>query len=337
MVWDPSPSIRALVRRIVSGMEGIEVVVGAPGLQEQLFAESEFPDLVILGTAAGERPDRWIVPGGSDGGLRMVLLTPPGASEGSHGCLQATGVRMSLLPKPATPEGWERLGPQLRTLVADMLAAPGAQEPGVLPALQRPPGGTRTGPYGLMVVGASSGGPAALHALLSSLRGRSWPGIAVVQHIAPGFEEELVRWLVRDLGMDVAVARDGEGLRPRTVRIAPPGVHLRLEDGKTLRLDHRAAPGEEHRPSIDRLFLSVPEHLLPGTVAVLLDGMGRDGVEGLDRIRRGGGMTVVQDPTCCVIGGMPLAALRKGAALHALNPSGIGELVADGGPQEELP
>ncbi len=238
-----------------------------------------------------------------------------------------------MLPKPATTDGWGRLGPQLIALVNDLGTACRREGSGPLPPVAGMHAAPVTGRrrFRLVVIGASSGGPAALHTLLATLGSGAWPGIAVVQHITPGFEEELVHWMAQDLEMDVAVARDGEPLRPGTVRIAPAGVQLGVARGMVLRLDRAAPSRGGHRPSVDDLFLSIGEALLPDTLAILLDGMGRDGVEGLLRIRAGGGTTVVQDPESCVVAGMPLAALEAGAVMHALAPEAIGRFLRDAG------
>ncbi len=329
VVWDPSPSIRSLVRRILSGLTGIEILEGGSGPAGIASGEGPAPDLVILGADRQALSRGMLESWSVHEKLRIILLTPPGLLHHESGGPPPSTGRVSMLPKPSTPEGWERLGPQLASLVTHMLAAGGPPYAAVRAEIPSSGRGFPERRYRLAAIGASSGGPAALHSMLASLKGRVSPGLAVVQHITPGFEDELVQWLARDLEIDVAVAVDGEELLPGKVRIAPPDAHLRVVDGRILRLDRRGPPRNGHRPSVDELFFSIADHYLPYTVAILLDGMGRDGVEGLRRIREGGGMTVVQDPETCVVGGMPLAALREDAAMRVLPPSAIGGLLGE--------
>ena len=328
-VWDPSSSIRSLLRRLLSHMEGIEVVELDGG--GSLRAGSLGPlDVAVIGFGA-EGVDTTSLAGGGDGGPRLVLLTPPGFLHRRPPSGDRLGKGVAVLPKPSTEAGWKGLGTQLEELIRDLAAASPGGATGEIhvprPAVPPAPAGRRA--FRFAVVGGSSGGPAALHTMLGAMGRGSAMGLAVVQHIAPGFEVELTRWLARDLEMDVAVAGEGEQLLPGTVRIAPAGAHLRLEDGGRLLVDRRTPPRNGHRPSVDELFLSVEARFLPVTVAILLDGMGRDGVEGLGRVRSGGGTTIVQDPETCVVGGMPLAALREEVALHVLSPASIGRFLVE--------
>jgi len=331
-VWDSSPSIRALLRRVLSRLEGVEVTDLERGLEDRRLGSLPGIDVIILGSGpAGFEPTLLTRGTKAESHPRIILLTPPGFLPRERRMAAPIGESGLMLPKPATSEGWERLGTQLTALIRDMSVAVRSRAHGAAAIKRprphrRPAGGGRS--FRLAVAGGSSGGPAALHALLSSVGREPFPGVAVVQHIATGFEVELTRWLARDLELDVAVAEDGEPLLPGTVRIAPARFHLRLQDDRTLRLDDRTPPRNGHRPSVDELFLSVEKELLPATVAILLDGMGRDGVEGLGRIRAGGGATIVQDPDTCAVGGMPLAALQEGAAMWVLSPAAIGRFLA---------
>jgi len=327
VVWDSSPSIRSIVRRTLSALDGVEVVEWA-----RMHGEAgpvPGTGVLVLGVGAeGVDPgtlERWTL--GS--GLRIVLLTSPGPIVAMERWLARSGEKVTVLPKPSTSEGWERFGPQLAALVRDIASA-AARSPGTSSwkdgALARHELQPR-GRFRLAVAGGSSGGPAALHAIIAGMKGGSPPGLAVVQHISPGFEVEMIRWLARDLEMDVAIATDGERLGAGTIRIAPSQAHLLVDERGLLRLDRVKPPRNGHRPSVDELFFSIREERLEGTVAILLDGMGRDGVAGLKRIREGGGMTIVQDPRSCVIGGMPLAAIEENAALRVLEPEAIGRFL----------
>jgi two-component system chemotaxis response regulator CheB len=108
--------------------------------------------------------------------------------------------------------------------------------------------------------------------------------------------------------------------------MAPPDLHLEVTGH---RVSLSSAP-ERHscRPSVDVLFESVAQSLGPRAIACLLTGMGKDGAEGLLRVREAGGSTLAQDEATSVIFGMPGEAVRLGAAQHVLPISDMGRAIA---------
>ncbi|MFN4129340.1 MAG: CheB methylesterase domain-containing protein [Paracoccaceae bacterium] len=171
-----------------------------------------------------------------------------------------------------------------------------------------------TGSGRIIVIGASTGGVEALYALLSDFP-RDCPPTIVVQHMRTGYVESFVAGLDRACTADVVLAEDRQIVRPGRIHVAPAGdLHLVLSahPAVTLRLID-APPAHGHRPAVDPLFLSAAR-LRPAPVAALLTGMGRDGAEGLLRIRDAGGHTIAQDEASAVVYGMPRAARDLGAA-----------------------
>lgn len=172
----------------------------------------------------------------------------------------------------------------------------------------------RGGTSGAVVaICASTGGPQALAAVLAGLPAGYPAPVLVVQHIAAGFTDGLVRWLDRVVPLPVRLAEDGAVLEPG-VTFAPGGAHLRLCPDRTLRLD-REAPAGPHRPSADVLLGSVAASAGRAAIAVVLTGMGDDGSAGVAAVRRAGGLTVAQDEASSAVYGMPRAAARRGAEL----------------------
>lgn len=170
---------------------------------------------------------------------------------------------------------------------------------------------------GLLAIAASTGGPAAIEILLNAL-GADYPRpIVIVQHISPGFGPALAGWLDRTTRSTVRVAVNGAPLRPGEVLIGPSGAHLVVRSGRVL-LDRAAAEIGGHRPSADRLFASAAEAYGAAASGVILTGMGRDGVAGLAELRAAGGWTCAQEPTECVVAGMPGAAIAEGAAVATM-------------------
>jgi two-component system, chemotaxis family, protein-glutamate methylesterase/glutaminase len=167
--------------------------------------------------------------------------------------------------------------------------------------------------HAIIAIGASAGGPAALHGILSCLGSEFALPILITQHITPGFSEGMVRWLDESSGVKVKLAEHGEGLRNGVAYIAADGHHLTLAKDRTIALSEEALVAG-HRPSATKLFSSVAEVYGPSVLAVILTGMGKDGVEGLAAIRRAGGKVIAQDEKSSAVFGMPKAAIDAGYA-----------------------
>jgi two-component system chemotaxis response regulator CheB len=167
-----------------------------------------------------------------------------------------------------------------------------------------------------VAIASSTGGPAAVHRLLSELPGDFPAPILVVQHIARGFLAGFAAWLNDASALHVAVARDGEPLESGRVYVAPEDRHLGVSPQLTA-VASGGPPIGGFRPAATHLFASLAG--LGGSgVAVLLTGMGADGVEGLHALRRAGGRVLVQDEESSVVFGMPGAAIAAGLATEVL-------------------
>lgn len=184
------------------------------------------------------------------------------------------------------------------------------------------PGGRRASVIGIC---ASTGGPQVLFHVLSSLPPNYPIPLLLVQHMGPGFTEGLVRWLDRNVGLEVTMAEDGRPLAAGAW-VAPEGAHLGLGGDGRLVLD-RDAPSGPHRPSADALLNSIAARAGRASAAVVLTGMGRDGAAGAAAVRRAGGLVIAQDEASSAVFGMPKAAIEQGADL-VLPPPGIADTLA---------
>jgi two-component system chemotaxis response regulator CheB len=172
--------------------------------------------------------------------------------------------------------------------------------------------------HSVLVLGASTGGPAAIVKVLQSLpRGINIP-VLFVLHIDEPFGVAFAEWLSQQTSHRVVYAREAVGLDSLSgqVIMAPPGRHLVVQGGR-LHL-HNDPPRHSCRPSIDVLFESVAADRGVSTLACLLTGMGRDGAAGLLAIRRAGGFTIAQDESTSIVYGMPREAVILGAAQKVL-------------------
>jgi two-component system chemotaxis response regulator CheB len=167
-------------------------------------------------------------------------------------------------------------------------------------------------PPRVVIIGASTGGPPALATILADLPPDLPVPVLVVQHMADGFVEGLATWLDGISPLPVVLAEHGRRLRPGTVHVAPAGLNTLLRAG--LRVELRTPPaGQFHVPGVDAALSSAATVCGRQAVGVLLTGMGRDGAEGLRRLRDAGALTIGQDEPTSVVWGMPAAALALGA------------------------
>lgn len=165
----------------------------------------------------------------------------------------------------------------------------------------------------IVTIAASTGGPAALQAVLAGLPASFPLPVLVVQHITEGFTAGLCTWLKSVCSLKVKVAQHGEPLQGHTVYIAPDDLHLGVTAAGRVDLS-KTPPVTGFRPSGTPLFQSAAAAFGSAVVAVILTGMGEDGVEGLKVVHAAGGRIIAQDESTSVVYGMPGAAVRAGVA-----------------------
>jgi two-component system chemotaxis response regulator CheB len=325
---DRSAAVRAVLRRLLEAAPEIRIVgevcdgaellaLVASGVPQVVVADLDLPTLagrsLVEAIAAARRvPIFVLTPRQRVDTMRLAFAT------------HHLGV-IAAIPKPERPEGWQELGATLVEAIRQSVAPrSGTAHPDPLADVEP----AAVGHLQVVAVGASTGGPGAIVELLQALGRGCALRLAVVQHIAPGFEAVLADWLALESGRDVAVARDGERLAAGSIRLAPAAAHLTIERGRVLRLDRATAPVNGHRPAVDILFKSLLG--LPPTevAAVLLSGMGSDGAEAMAALRHGRVLTIAQEQASCAVFGMPRAAIERAAAAFALTPAEAGRLLA---------
>jgi len=189
--------------------------------------------------------------------------------------------------------------------------APRAQPPAGQAPWSKPAAATR-----LVAIAGSTGGPAVLQRILADLPGDFAPPILAVQHIATGFVQGLAEWLNASSSLRVKVAEDGEVLEPHVAYLAPDGRHLGARAPGCVDLS-ATPPLGGFRPSGTYLFESAARLRGPAVAAVILTGMGSDGVAGLHQVREAGGTVLAQDEQSSVVYGMPQEAVAAGV-VHAV-------------------
>lgn len=178
----------------------------------------------------------------------------------------------------------------------------------------------------IVLIGSSTGGPQALQTVLGGLPRDFDAAIMIAQHVDREFTPGLASWLARETRLDVRLARSDDVPTAGTVLIAGTNDHLVLSRRK--RLVYTDQPIDApYRPSADELFSSFAQHWDQPGVAALLTGMGRDGAQGLLKLRRCGWRTIAQDAASSVVFGMPKAAIELGAAEEVASIGAIAEAI----------
>lgn len=225
------------------------------------------------------------------------------------------GIRDGLLSYTELIAGKIRIAAAARLLPLRR-GAPGNTSAAAVPLLRSPLLSTEK----LIIIGASTGGTEAIREVLQPLP-PDCPGIMIAQHMPAGFTRSFAERLSSLCRIKVSEAVQGERILPGHAYIAPGGFHLSLvrSGANYVAQVDLAPPVNRHRPSVDVLFDSAARYAGKNAIGVLLTGMGRDGANGLLRMRQAGSYTLAQDEASCVVFGMPREAIALGAA-HEVVP-----------------
>lgn len=222
-------------------------------------------------------------------------------------------IRTELLPKVKAVCS-KSLNLPLPGLVAD-------PHPGANPPEQRAAIRTAAGTIDVLTIGSSVGGPNALAALIPDLAADFPVPVVVAQHMPPMFTRLLAERLAATSKLRVKEGTHGATLAPGTVWIAPGNGHLTVErrgTSVTLGVHEGTLDGINCRPSVDVLFRSVAVAYGPRVLAIVLSGMGSDGLSGSEAISQAGGQILVQDRESSVVWGMPGFVAGAGLAENVL-------------------
>lgn len=322
LVVDDSPTSRLLLVEILRADHEIEVVgQAADGLESVEMVKRLRPDIVTMdvqmprldGFAATKRimieaPTPILITTGID--PRAVSVSLEAVRVGA----------LAVHAKPGDPRapGFDEEARELTRQVKAMSRVK------VVRHIQHeaPPAASTRGPSAValrdgtvevVAIATSTGGPAALHLILAALPANFPVPILIVQHISPGFTGGFSRWLDAASRLRVKLAEDGESLAGGTAYVAGEDRHLCVSPARRIRLSSAPEVGG-FRPSGTPLFQTVAAAYGRSALAVILTGMGRDGVEGLRAIRKAGGRTIAESEATAVIYGMPAAAVDAGLA-----------------------
>ncbi len=168
--------------------------------------------------------------------------------------------------------------------------------------------------YGLIALGASTGGTEATSLFLKNLPA-SIPGMVVTQHMPPVFTKMYAQRLDKECALSVKEAEENDVIKPGHVYIAPGDRHLTvIKTGTVMKIHLEQGPKVNgHCPSVDVMFRSVAKFADKDTVGIIMTGMGSDGAQGMLEMKNKGAYTIGQDQASCVVYGMPMVAYKMGA------------------------
>lgn len=175
------------------------------------------------------------------------------------------------------------------------------------------------GKIDLVVIGCSTGGPAALQQIIPYLPANLPAGVVIIQHIPVGFSKSMAEHLDKKSNITVRHAEDGDQILPGRVLVSPAGYDLTFKprgnsSAVSLGNHGQPLPPGGFRPSVDVVMKSAAEVYGCRAMGVLLTGMGRDGAQGMLAIKNQDGPTIAEHQSTCVVYGMPKAAVELGAA-----------------------
>lgn len=323
LVVDDSAVVRRLVTDALSSDPEIEVVGTAI---DPYFARDKIkelaPDVITLDLEMPRMDGLTFLRILMEQHPLPVIIMSSLTQQGSGPAIEALRLgAFDVLAKPHGSYSFGDLGPQLiariKASAGARLRRPSAATPAV-PAkpLVRARPNRRANPREVILLGASTGGTEALREVLTHLPD-GLPGIAIVQHIPPVFSKAFADRLNALCAFEVREAVDGDRLTPGLALIAPGDFHLMLQwHADHYRVRVTTGPQVWHqRPAVDLLFKSAADSgTAPHVLAGIFTGMGKDGAEGLLRLRERGASTFAQDEATSVVYGMPKVAWESGAA-----------------------
>lgn len=317
LVVDDSPLFRRAVARALGGLPDVDLLGTATDGQDALDKILQLaPDLITLDLEMPGMDGLTLLRALREQRLktRVLMLSAHGGEKRTVEALCLGAEDYLLKPRGGAAGSQKELQELLRTKLGQFNPSPRPLP--VRPPDQRGPGQPRRFQVGVTVVGVSTGGPNALAELLNQFRRPLRVPLLIVQHMPATFTPLLAERLNDKALMPVREVRDGERLLPGQVYLGPGNYHFEVRGPlatPTARLTQ--GPLENGcRPAADVLFRSAAQLFGAGCLAVVMTGMGKDGLAGCQAVFEAGGCCLAQDRESSVIWGMPRSVIESGLA-----------------------
>ena len=346
LIAEDSSFMRRVLKLLLSSDPQIDIVGEArDGVEALLLSEALNPDVITMDINMPRKTGLEATEQIMSTKPRPIVIVSSEAREGAEPALRALELgAIDFVAKPANGVDLDmesvrdellrkvKMAAKVRVVRtagrrSPMTAAPSAAAEPVVPRAQTdvasvpaavPGNGRGTLPqataerFPVVVLAASTGGPAALMSVLPRLPGNFPGAVLLIQHMPASFTTQFSRQLADTCAIRVKEAETGELMRAGTVYLCPGANHMRVSPSGRLLLDDGPRING-HRPSADLTLESVADYAGPLGIAVVLTGMGNDGAKGVQALKAAGGHVIAQDESTSVIFGMPSEAIRTGA------------------------
>ncbi|MEM9501402.1 MAG: chemotaxis-specific protein-glutamate methyltransferase CheB [Pseudomonadota bacterium] len=335
MIVDDSLTVRTIFKRMVEGDQGMEVVATASNAEraiaqlETLRADVVLLDLEMPGMGGLDALPALLETGREAQVLVVSSLTGDGA-EHTMAALSMGAADTMLKPRPGgfNDDYRSQLLGKIRALGgevgdhSDVDCKPAAEQTTHLPVL----GGKRPE---VLAIGASTGGIHALNLMLRSLPRSFDLPIVITQHLPQSFIPVFARQIEMASARRTHIASDGTEIHPGEIAIAPGNGHmLARKIGDRLVTRTSAEPSQSGcMPSVDPMLSSLAKACDGRVLAVILSGMGRDGLDGAKELAESGGTILAQDAETSAVWGMPGAVTKAGLSSLVAPPEKLSEAV----------
>jgi len=315
LIVEDSPTARRHLAQVLSECEDFELAGQARDGEEAVrAAEALQPDLVTLDVFLPDLTAAEVVRRLQARRPVAVLLLSdaPRDADDVFRALEAGAVDFLPKPRPGDAAG-------LAAVLAAMREVAAREPPPRPEPSPRAPAEPKVSSLPAVVaVASSTGGPPALRALLAGL-GKGFPlPVLVAQHLTPGFEDGLARWLTQTCALPVKVVTGPTKLTPGTVYLGQPGCDLAVRSRTEVTM--LPAPARGYHPSADLLFESAAAVFGPAVAVVVLSGIGADGLAGATKVQQAGGVVFAQSLSSALVKGMPQAVIKAAVSSFDATP-----------------
>jgi two-component system chemotaxis response regulator CheB len=337
MLCDDSPTARTAMGRVLESDPQVRVVGRAGDGRQALemleaLPPAQRPDVVLLDLEMPVMDGMTVLPLLLKAQPKLAVIVASALTQrGAEATMAAMRAGAAdYLPKPSAAGGGVRDPAFQAELLAKVKGWARMRVPAPAPSVpvMRRPGLTGPRPK-VVAVGSSTGGPQALASFVRALRVPVPVPLVVVQHMPAGFTAMLADHLGRLGGPPTTEAREGELLQPGRIYLAPGDRHLLVEgsNGALVARLNSGPPENFCRPAVDPMLRSLVAACEGRVTAVILTGMGSDGMLGCKAVAAAGGTVMAQDEATSVVWGMPGAVARAGLAQVLLPPDQLAERV----------
>lgn len=309
VICDDSPFMRRMLRQGLERARDIEVVGSAANAREGIeLCNTMWPDILILDLELPDIDGIRVLQHVRGMPVRVIVVSTFTTERSSERAVEALAEgAVDCLGKPSLDTAPSVFFAELLDRVREVAAG----APYVSPA-RVTEHGTKALGQRLIVIGASTGGPRALHAVLPGLPPDFPAPIVVVQHMPPNFSAPFSRRLDDAAQLTVREAWHGALLKPGTIYVASAGRHLHIEGQQ---LGVRPGPRVNGLiPAVDVTMIDAAASWGDRVTAIVLTGIGSDGREGARAIRTAGGRVLAEHRSTCAVYGMPKSVIEAGLA-----------------------